>query len=192
MQSPAPGGGTSNVKAFEIDTAGSSAGAPTFTTLTATVTAGAQATYALTLPASATNVSVSCLNLPNGANCSYSASAGTLTITTSNTTPSGTYQIIVVFTETLPGAAAGYILLPFLLVPLWFLRRRPVFRSLWATLALLVALATLPTIIGCGGGSCSYNLSALKIPFADPGYFDLKAAQGRRLSAFERGSHCRI
>ena len=28
--------------------------------------------------------------------------------------------------------------------------------------------------IGCGGGSCSYNLSALKIPFADPGYFDLK------------------
>ena len=27
--------------------------------------------------------------------------------------------------------------------------------------------------IGCGGGSCSYNLSALKIPFADPGYFDL-------------------
>ena len=153
VQSPAPGGGTSNVKAFEIDTAGSSAGAPTFTTLTATVTAGAQATYALTLPASATNVSVSCLNLPNGANCSYSASAGTLTITTSNTTPSGTYQIIVVFTETLPGAAAGYILLPFLLVPLWFLRRRPVFRSLWATLALLVALATLPTIIGCGGGS---------------------------------------
>ena len=28
--------------------------------------------------------------------------------------------------------------------------------------------------IDCGGGSCSYNLSALKIPFADPGYFDLK------------------
>ena len=27
--------------------------------------------------------------------------------------------------------------------------------------------------IGCGG-SCSFNLTALKVPFADPGYFDLK------------------
>lgn len=28
--------------------------------------------------------------------------------------------------------------------------------------------------VGCGGSACSFNLSALKVPFADPGYFDLK------------------
>ena len=28
--------------------------------------------------------------------------------------------------------------------------------------------------IGCGGSSCSLNLLASKVPFADPGYFDLK------------------
>jgi hypothetical protein len=27
---------------------------------------------------------------------------------------------------------------------------------------------------GCGGNSCSFTLSATKVPFADPGYFDLK------------------
>ena len=153
VQSPAPGGGTSNPEVFEVDTAGSAAGAPTFTTITATATAGSTAAYAVTLPSSATNVSATCLNLPAGAACSYSASAGTLTITTASTTPSGTYQFIVVFTETLPGAAAGYILLPFILVPLWFLRRRPAFRYLWVGLVLLVALAALPITIGCGGGS---------------------------------------
>jgi hypothetical protein len=157
VQSPAPGGGTSNTEVFEVDTAGSSSGAPTFTTITATVSAGTEATYAVTLPSSATNVSVNCLNLPAGASCSYSASAGTLTITTSSTTPSGTYQVVVVFTETLPGAASGYILLPFLLLPLWFLRRRPAFRNLWAALVLVVAIVTLSTTIGCGGSSGSGN-----------------------------------
>ena len=43
--------------------------------------------------------------------------------------------------------------LSFLLVPLWFLRRRPALRNLWAMLALVVALATLPATIGCGSGS---------------------------------------
>jgi hypothetical protein len=157
VQLPASSAGASNAEIFEIDTAGSAAGTPTFTTRTATVTAGSQATYALTLPASATYVSVKCLNLPTGANCSYSASTGTLTINSSSTTPAGTYQIVVVFTETLPGAATGFILLPFLLVPLWFLRRRPAFRNAWATLALVVALATLATTIGCGGGSGGSN-----------------------------------
>jgi subtilase family serine protease len=157
VQLPASSGTVSNAEIFEIDTAGSAAGTPTFTTLTATVTAGSQATYALTLPASATFVFVNCLNLPAGANCSYSASTGTLTINSPSTTPSGTYQIVVVFTETLPGTATGFILMPFLLVPLWFLRRRPVFRNAWATLALVVALVTLATTIGCGGGSSGSN-----------------------------------
>jgi len=153
VQSPTPGGGASNAEVFEIDSAGSASGAPTFTTITATVSAGSSATYQLTLPASATNAYVNCLNLPSGASCSYSAAASTLTITASSTTPSGTYQIVVVFTETLPGAATGYVLLPFLLLPLWFLRRRPAFCNLWAILALAVALSTVAASIGCGGGS---------------------------------------
>ncbi len=152
VRSPTPGGGNSNTEVFEVDSAGSASGAPTFTTITATVTAGSLATYALTLPASATNVYLSCLNLPTGASCSYSASAGTLTISTLNTTPPGTYQIVAVFTETLPGTATGYILLPFLLVTLWFLRRRTAFRNLWTTLALVVALSAAASTIACGGG----------------------------------------
>jgi hypothetical protein len=53
-----------------------------------------------------------CLNLPTGATCSYSATTNTVSIATSATTPRGTYQITVVFTETLPGAAEASILLP--------------------------------------------------------------------------------
>lgn len=160
VQSPAPGGGVSNSAVFEVDASGSVAGAPTFTTVTATVTAGATATYGVTLPVSATNVTVNCLNLPAGATCSYSTSSGALTINSSSTTPSGTYQIVVVFAETLPGAATGYILLPFLLIPLWFLRRRTAFRSLWAVVVLAIALSTVATTVGCGGGAGSGSSSS--------------------------------
>ena len=81
VQSPAPGGGTSNTFQFEIDSAGS-ATPPLFTGSTGSVAPGSTATYSVTLPSSATGVSVTCLNLPTGASCSYSA--GTLTIVTTS------------------------------------------------------------------------------------------------------------
>ena len=112
-----PGGGKSNVLTFEIDTAGSNT-PPSFPTGSVTVTAGATATYPVTLPASATNVSVKCLNLPVGAGCSYSAESSSVVITTAAKTPPATYEITLVFTETLPGAATALVLLPFLLAPL--------------------------------------------------------------------------
>ena len=135
---------------FEVDSASSGSG-PVFTPVTFTVTAGSTAGYRVTLPASATNVFVTCLNLPTGASCSYSASAGTLTITTSASTPVGTYQITVVFTETLPGASL--ILIPLLLLPLAAARRRWKKAGIMVVLCLGLAVAAVAGISGCGGGT---------------------------------------
>ena len=152
VQTPSPGGGTSNALVFEIDS-GSSANGPTFTTITATVTPGATATYQVTLPSGASDVTVNCLNLPTGASCSYSASSGGVTIATSATTPAGTYQVIVVFTETLPGAATGLIILPILLLPLAWARRRWMRQRIWITVCLGIVIFTGAVGIGCGGSS---------------------------------------
>ena len=151
---PAPGGGTSDARLFQVDTAGTGVTTtPGFTTITATVSAGSSATYPLTLPSSATNVSAACLNLPPGTACSYSATAGAVTITTSPGMQKGTYQITVVFTEILPGAASSLVVLPFLLLPLLLFRRRMAKRGIWLSMGLLVALAVgVGVMNGCGGG----------------------------------------
>ena len=154
VQTPSPGGGTSNSFQFEVNSASGSTTGPTFTSTTATVTAGSSASYPVTLPSSVESASVTCLNLPTGANCSYSATTNTLTITTSSTTPKGTYQITVVFTETVSGAATSWILLPILLLPLVYLRRKLAARGVWVTACLgLVLLAAVAYTSGCGGSS---------------------------------------
>lgn len=153
VQTPSPGGGTSNTLVFEVDS-GSSGSAPTFTTVTATVTPGSSGNYPVTLPSSASDVTVACLNLPAGASCSYSASSGAVTITTSSSTPAGTYQITVVFKETLPGAATGLIVLPILLLPLAYARRRWTAASrVWLLACAAIVLTTTVWVAGCGGGS---------------------------------------
>lgn len=153
VQTPTPGGGTSNAMQFEVDTTGSTSTPPTFTTVTATVTAGSTASYPVTLPAMVTSATVTCLNLPAGATCSYSSTTNALTITTASTTPAGTYQITVVFTETVTGAAASWILLPILLLPLFMLRRKLAARGIWLTASLGVVLLTAAAFsTGCGGG----------------------------------------
>jgi hypothetical protein len=154
VQTPTPGGGTSNSFQFEVNSASGSTTGPTFTSTTATVTVGSPASYPVTLPSSVESAYVTCLNLPTGAACSYSATTNTLTITTSSTTPKGTYQITVVFTETVSGAATSWILLPILLLPLVFLRRKLSARGVWITAGLgLVLLATVAYTAGCGGSS---------------------------------------
>jgi hypothetical protein len=156
VQTPAPGGGSSNVWQFEVDSVSSVSTAPTITSTTETVTAGSPASYPVTVPSAVTSVSVTCLNLPTGAVCSYSSTTNTVTITTSSTTPKGTYQIVVVFTETVSGATSGFILLPILLLPLGFMRRKLAARGIWLTACLgLVLLATAALSIGCGGGGGS-------------------------------------
>lgn len=148
VQSPAPGGGTSNTFQFEIDSAGS-ATPPSIATSTVSVSPGSTATYSVTLPSSATGVTVNCLNLPTGASCSYSS--GTLTITTTSSTPAGTYQVTAVFTETLPGAASAIVFAPLLLLPLAGLRKKFKKESLW--LIAFLAVAVCATVSGCGGGN---------------------------------------
>jgi len=154
VQTAAPGGGTSNSFQFEVNSASGSTTEPTFTSTTATIIAGSPASYPVTLPSSVESASVTCLNLPTGASCSYSATTNTLTITTSSTTTKGTYQITVVFTETVAGAATSWILLPILLLPLVYLRRKLAARGVWVTTCLgLVLLAAVAYTSGCGGSS---------------------------------------
>ncbi|HEY0758988.1 MAG TPA: FG-GAP-like repeat-containing protein [Acidisarcina sp.] len=148
VQSPAPGGGTSNSMQFEIDSAGSTPA--TFTSSTATISPGSTASYPVTLPSSATNVSVTCLNLPSGATCGYAG--GMLTITTTSAVHTGTYQVTGVFTETLPGAAA-WILLPIVLLPLAAAKKRARTTGVWLTIAVAVVITFAGT--GCGGGGSS-------------------------------------
>lgn len=156
VQTPAPNGGTSNALQFEVDSAASgTTSAPTFTSIAATVTAGTTANYPVTLPSTASTVSVTCLNLPTGATCSYSSTTKTVSIATSPTTPKGTYQITVVFTETM-ASSTGFILLPILLLPLMFIRKKLAAKGFWVTASLgLLLLTGTAFVIGCGGGSSS-------------------------------------
>lgn len=153
VKTAAPGGGTSANLQFEADSAPSSATPPVFTSPAASITAGSTATYLVTLPSSATNVALNCLNLPTGASCSYSATDKSVSISTSSNTAKGTYQVTCVFTETEPGAAAGF-LWRVLLIPAWFIKRRNGKRRInfFAYVPLVLVLAAV-CAIGCGGGS---------------------------------------
>jgi hypothetical protein len=151
VQTPAAGGGVSNVLQFELDSGGAGT-SPSFTTATATVTPGSPASYPVTLPSSVIGVTVSCLNLPSGASCSYPASANALTITTSTSTPSGTYQVTAVFRETLPGSASALVFAAFLLLPLAVARKKWRKEHVWMLAFLTLALSAF-VVSGCGGGS---------------------------------------
>lgn len=154
VHTPGPGGGTSNNFQFEIDTAGSGTSAtPGFSSTTANVAAGSTASYPVTLSSSVTAVSVTCLNLPPGATCSYSSTSGALMVTTASTTPAGTYQVTVVFSETLPGTGSALVILPLLLLPTIFLRKRLAKRLGWTTCMGAVLLACAAMSIACGGSS---------------------------------------
>jgi hypothetical protein len=154
VQTPSPGGGTSNAIQFEVDSAGSGVTPPDFTTATASVSPGAAATYPVTFPATTTNVSAACINLPAGASCSYSATSNTLTIATASSTPAGLYQITVIFTETVPGASSALVLLPLVLLPLAFVSKRTVGDGVWRAACLgLVLMAGAAFMSGCAAGN---------------------------------------
>ena len=154
VQSPAPGGGTSNAWQFQVDSSSTTGTtAPTVGSTTATVTAGSTASYPVTVPPTNTIVTVVCLNLPVGAACSYSPTTNIVTITTSSTTPKGTYAIVIVFTETV---TSGAFLLPILLLPLAFLRRKLAARRVWLTACLgLVLMSTVVLITSCASSGAS-------------------------------------
>jgi hypothetical protein len=148
VQTPTPGGGVSNAIQFEVASGGAGT-APSFQTTDAVVTQGGTASFPVTLSTSATGVSVECLNLPTGASCTYSASAHAVTIVTSASTPKGTYQITVVFHETVP--VASFLTLTLLILPLAAARKKRRDKYVLIFAGATVALAVVLTA-GCGGG----------------------------------------
>ena len=154
VQSPTPADGRSAAFQFEIDSASTSSGAPTFTTSSATVIAGNTATYSVVLPYPTLGVTAACLNLPVGASCSYTAAVNTLTITTCSTGPVGIYNVTVVFTETVASTSASLGFLPFLLVPLCWQRKKLIRNKVRLTVLVVVFIgAGVLATIGCGAGS---------------------------------------
>jgi phosphoribosylformylglycinamidine (FGAM) synthase-like enzyme len=80
-----------------------------------------------------------------------------LTISTPSSTPAGTYQVTVVFDETVSGSSSGFILLPLLLLPVYLLRKRLTARGMWSGVGLgLILVGAMAFGVGCGGASsCS-------------------------------------
>lgn len=154
VQTGTPGGGTSNAFQFEIDSANSGSAQVTISTTTTTVAAGSVASYSVIIPAGMTNVSVACLNLPTGASCAYTPGSGTVTVATGANTPKGTYSVTLVFTGEIPSTtSAGWIVAPFLLIPVWLFGRRARRSRLWTAVCVLVVLTGTWAIVGCGGAS---------------------------------------
>ena len=166
VQTPMPVGGTSNIWQFEVNTASSGTStAPTFAATTAIVPAGSTASYPVTVPSSVTSFSVTCLNLPTGVTCNYPSATNTVTLTTSSTTPAGTYQITVVFHETVSTAAAAGILLPIFLLPIVRLRKNPAARGIWGAACLgLILFAASALSTGCGGGEAGLTPTPAPTP----------------------------
>jgi Chitobiase/beta-hexosaminidase C-terminal domain len=155
IQTPGPGAAASNALEFEVDSASGSESAPAFASSAATVSRGSTASYPVTLSASATDVSVSCLNLPAGATCSYSSATGAVTIATATTTPPGTYYVTAVFAETAPGAASALFLVPVLLLPMAGIRRKRSCKRMCLLACLAVALMASSAAVGCASGGNS-------------------------------------
>jgi hypothetical protein len=154
VQSPSPGGGGSNAMLFEVDTASSTDASPVFSSATASIYAGQTAVYAVTIPAAAASVSATCMNLPNRATCVYSGATSQLNITTAASSPRGTYQVTVVFQESLPAPSSERPALPLLAFPFAPKMKRSKSRRKSMTLAILVGLIlTAVFIIGCGSAS---------------------------------------
>jgi len=143
-------GNISNPLQFEVDSSSSSTPAPFLPSTTATVTAGSIATYPVALPSAVSAVTASCLNLPAGAQCAYSPATEAITISTAASTPRGSYQVTVVFIETVSVSLAG--LVPFLIGLMVLARmRRRLGRLLGTALLLAAALALAASLGSCGG-----------------------------------------
>jgi hypothetical protein len=175
VQTAAPGGGTSDVLQFEVDSSSGTTTAPSVPGTVVTVAAGSTATYSISFPASVTNATATCLNLPAGAICSFSFATGALTVSTSSTTPSGTYQVTVVFDESVASTSSAFIVLPVLLLPLFFLRRKLASRGMWSAVSLcLIVLAATAFSAGCGGSSSSTRTTIITQSVRSSGVVGMK------------------
>jgi hypothetical protein len=143
------GAPVANTFQFEVDS-GTAEYSPSFKVSSATVNAGQTARYSVTIPSKANVVSLNCLNLPAGANCSYLN--GTVNIVTSSSTPTGNYLITSVFTVAVPTTTPIATILPSLPLLLFgSLRRRRLRRSLRVLFLLVATLQIAWAICGCTG-----------------------------------------
>ena len=160
VEIPGAGANQSNAQQFEVDSSSGSTFSPTFTTSLATAAPGSTANYPVSLPTSASGVSLSCLNLPANATCSYSSATCSVTISTTAETPSGTYQVTAVFEEAVAGTSSALVLVPIFLFPLIAVRKRWQARKVWLLAAFGIAL-TAGIATSCGGaGSPSETIPA--------------------------------
>jgi hypothetical protein len=160
VEIPGAGANQSNAQQFEVDSSSGSTFSPTFTTSLATAAPGSTANYPVSLPTSASGVSLSCLNLPANATCSYSSATCSVTISTTAETPSGTYQVTAVFEEAVAGTSSALVLVPIFLLPLIAVRKRWQARKVWLLAAFGIAL-TAGIATSCGGaGSLSETIPA--------------------------------
>jgi N-acetylneuraminic acid mutarotase len=157
------GGGSSGSLAFDVVSPNSSSFPVTITPATATLAAGSSAIFTLAFNNGVSSDGSQCFNLPAGASCVYNnnantQSSGTLTITTSSTTPAGTYVITVACSETVPvttavtGAATAGFVLPGIILPFSLLRKkmRTESRSLWLTICVGLGLLASAALVSCG------------------------------------------
>jgi hypothetical protein len=149
------GGGISNSMQFEVDSARSTVlGIPVFSPATTEIYAGQTAVFQVTLPAQASDISVTCMNLPQAATCSYLKSANQLTIRTSITSPKGTFHVTVVINATLVSLTTESLVLPLFMMPFAFTRSRLGSRRILLAWPIGLALAaTALYAIGCGDPS---------------------------------------
>jgi hypothetical protein len=152
VTTPGPAGSTSNAYTFDIE----SQPPPTqvgliFLATAATATPGTAVTYQIVSPSSTSRDTVTCLNLPTSATCSYNAQTNVVTVTTTTAAQKGTYQITVVLNEAASTIGAAGLMLPFLLFPQFLkrIRRKPAKRTI---IPLALAVLFLSTLFS---GCCS-------------------------------------
>jgi hypothetical protein len=162
VNNPAPNGGVSGTYKFAINSP-ATAGFTVNTTsgVILNVIQGQSTTLSVTFSGSvkAAQISATCINLPPGVTCKYDSSTATVTISTSPTTPRGSYQIGVIFTVTqlasvrrnglLFAAYGGLLGLP--LGAVWIAVARGGKRRRWALI--LPALLLVAVLASCGGSS---------------------------------------
>jgi N-acetylneuraminic acid mutarotase len=159
-------GVSSGILAFDVLSPNSSDYPVTITPTSASISAGSSAMFALTFANGTSGALSQCINLPAGANCVYNSNAntqssGTLTITTSSTTPAGNFVVTVGCSETVPVTANAAVnpglMLPAILAPFGFLRSRINKKSrtkrALPTICIGLLLMSTAFLVNCGGVS---------------------------------------